>query len=264
MKITDKINNSRYTLKKILSDEWDTTVISDYSPLEISKIYNEPNISNPYIKTYLSGFVCNIKLQHKVISNYNLHIIYYNFPESSPDASKQKVTKSIADKLKKLYENEYLNSNDSVMAIINEPVSESIQKYIDNLNIEFQNDLEIIGLNSDIIEETDNIKCNDDSKNLKLNQDYNLKHFKNVHILDIDSVTNNLLEHNLVPKHTPVRNKVQIHKILNDCNANISQLPIILKNDIISKLIRLSAGDVCEIKRIDAKCGEYNFYRVCK
>ena len=257
MKITDKINNSRYTFKKILSDEWDTTVISDYSPLEISKIYNDPNISNPYIKTYLSGFVCNIKLQHKLISNYNLHIIYYNFPESSLNVSKQKVTKSIADKIKKLYENEYLNSNDSIMAIINEPVSESIQKYIDNLNIEFQNDLEINGLNSDILEEFSKL-------NLTLNHDYNLKHFKNVHILDIDSVTNNLLEHKLVPKHTPIRNKGEINKILDDCNANISQLPIILKNDIISKLIRLSPGDICEIKRIDDKCGEYNFYRICK
>jgi len=257
MKITDKINNSRYTLKKILSDEWDTTVISDYSPLEISKIYNDPNISNPYIKSYLSGFVCNIKLQHRVISNYNLHIIYYNFPESSLNASKQKVTKSIADKIKKLYENEYLNSNDSIMVIINEPVSESIQKYIDNLNIEFQNDLEINGLNSDISDEF--VK-----QGLTLNKEYNLKHFKNVHILDIDSLTNNLLEHKLVPKHTPIRNKEEINKILNDCNANISQLPIILKNDIISKLIRLSPGDICEIKRIDDKCGEYNFYRVCK
>tara|TARA_B110000858_G_C17784831_1_gene466644 strand:- start:1461 stop:2234 length:774 start_codon:yes stop_codon:yes gene_type:complete len=257
MKITDKINNSRYTLKKILSDEWDTTVISDYSPLEISKIYNDPNISNPYIKSYLSGFVCNIKLQHRVISNYNLHIIYYNFPESSLNASKQKVTKSIADKIKKLYENEYLNTNDSIMVIINEPVSESIQKYIDNLNIEFQNDLEINGLNSDISDEF--VK-----QGLTLNKEYNLKHFKNVHIIDIDSLTNNLLEHKLVPKHTPIRNKEEINKILNDCNANISQLPIILKNDIISKLIRLSPGDICEIKRIDGKCGEYNFYRVCK
>ena len=129
MNITDKINNSRYTFKKILSDEWDTTVISDYSSLEINKIYNEPNISNPYIKSYLTGFICNIKLQHKIISNYNLHIIYYNFPESSPNVSKQKVTKSITDKIKKLNENDYLNSNDSVMLIINEPVSESIQKY---------------------------------------------------------------------------------------------------------------------------------------
>ena len=112
-------------------------------------------------------------------------------------------------------------------------------------------------MNSDISDEFSKL-------NLTLNQDYNLKHFKNVHILDIDSLTNNLLEHKLVPKHTPIRNKEEINKILNDCNANISQLPIILKNDIISKLIRLSPGDICEIKRIDDKCGEYNFYRICK
>jgi len=264
MKITEKINNSRFTLKKILSDEWDTTVIPDYSPLEINKIYKDSDISMFFKKSYGHGFICNIKLQHKVISNYNLHIIYYNFPDLSPGAPKQKVTKSIAEKIKKLYENDYFSTNDSVMTIISEPVSESIQKYIDNLNIEFQTDLEINGLNSDILDGKDNIKCNLPSENLKLNQDYNLKHFKNVHILDIDSLTNNLLEHKLVPKHEVIRNKEEINKILDDCNAIISQLPIILKNDIISKLIRLSPGDICKIKRIDNKCGEYNFYRICK
>ena len=36
------------------------------------------------------------------------------------------------------------------MIVINESVSETIQKAIDNLNIELQNDLELTGLNSDI------------------------------------------------------------------------------------------------------------------
>ena len=31
MKITEKINKSRYTLKNILSNEWDTLSIQDYS-----------------------------------------------------------------------------------------------------------------------------------------------------------------------------------------------------------------------------------------
>ena len=35
-------------------------------------------------------------------------------------------------------------------------------------------------------------------------------------------------------------------------------------NDIIAKLIRLSPGDICKIKRINNKCGENYFYRVCK
>ena len=36
------------------------------------------------------------------------------------------------------------------------------------------------------------------------------------------------------------------------------------KNDIISKLIRLTHGDLCEIQRNSDKCGEYPFYRICK
>ena len=40
--------------------------------------------------------------------------------------------------------------------------------------------------------------------------------------------------------------------------------PGILKTDIISKLNRLTTGDICEITRESLKCGEYLFYRVCK
>ena len=163
----------------------------------------------------------------------------------------------MVDNIKKLYDEEYFSSNDSVMIVINESVSETIQKAIDNLNIELQNDLEISGLNSDIMNDFK-------SKDIKLGNEYNLKHFKNIQILDINSLTNNLLEHNLVPKHEVIRNKTDINKILEDCNANISQLPIILKNDIISKLIRLSPGDLCKITRNNNKCGINYFYRVCR
>ena len=39
MKKTEKINRSRYTLKEILSNEWDTSLIPDYSDAEIEKMY---------------------------------------------------------------------------------------------------------------------------------------------------------------------------------------------------------------------------------
>ena len=239
MKITEKINKSRYTLKSILSNEWDTLLIQDYSLKELDSIYS----NNSGLEQYGYGFICNLKLPHKIIQNYSLHIVYYKFPDLSPDSTTSKVSKkSLVDNIKKLYDEEYFNSNDSVMIIINESVSETIQKAIDNLNIELQNDLELSGLNSDILDEFK-------SKDIKLGNEYNLKHFKNIQILDIDSLTNNLLEHNLVPKHEVIRNKTDINKILEDCNANISQFPIILKNDIIAKLIRLSPGDLCKITR---------------
>jgi DNA-directed RNA polymerase subunit H (RpoH/RPB5) len=254
MKITEKINKSRYTLKSILSNEWNTVPIQDYSLKELDSIYS----NNSGLEQYGYGFICNLKLSHKIIENYSLHVVYYKFPDLSPDSTTSKVSKkSLIDNIKKLYDEEYFSSNDSVMIVINESVSETIQKAIDNLNIELQNDLESMGLNSDIMNQLK-------SKNIKLGNEYNLKHFKNIQILDINSLTNNLLEHNLVPKHEVIRNKEDINKILEDCNANISQLPIILKNDIISKLIRLSPGDLCKITRNNNKCGINYFYRVCR
>ena len=254
MKITEKINRSRYTLKSILSNEWNTLIIQDYSLKEIDSIYS----NNSGLEQFGYGFICNLKLSHKIIENYSLHVVYYKFPDLSPDSTSSKVSKkSLIDNIIKLYEEEYFKSNDSVMIIINENISETIQKAIDNFNIEIQNNLELTGLNSEIMDEFK-------SKDIKLGKEYNLKHFKNIQIIDINSLTNNLLEHNLVPKHEVIRNKEEINKILEDCNANISQLPIILKNDIIAKLIRLSPGDLCKITRNNEKSGINYFYRVCK
>ena len=59
--------------------------------------------------------------------------------------------KSLIDNINKLYENEYLNNNDSVMIIVNESISETVQKAIDDYNIELQNQLEVNGLNEDIM-----------------------------------------------------------------------------------------------------------------
>ena len=55
-----------------------------------------------------------------------------------------------------------------------------------------------------------------------------------------------------------------INEILESNNCLLSQLPIILKNDQISKLLRINTGDICEIERDSKKSGEYVFYRVCK
>ena len=63
---------------------------------------------------------------------------------------------------------------------------------------------------------------------------------------------------------TPIRKSEDINKILELCNSSINQLPIILKDDIISKIIRLAPGDICKIIRKSSKSGDYPFYRVCK
>ena len=80
----------------------------------------------------------------------------------------------------------------------------------------------------------------------------------------VNELINNLLTHELVPKHVVYRCNKEKNKILENCNCKLNQLPIIKFNDAISKLIRLAPDDICEIIRTSKKCGEYPFYRVCK
>jgi len=254
MKKTEKINKSRYTLKEILSDEWDTSVITDYTESEIEKIYL--NSDNSFIGQFGLGFNCNIILNHRIITNYRLLILYYNFKEI--DKTSQKVNDKIRDKItKEIYGTNYINDCDSIMIIIDGNFTESIEHYISILNIELQNNLSQNGLTKEI---NDELK----SLNMELNNDISLRHFKNVYIINIDSLTNNLLKHSLIPEHKCIRDNKSIDEILTKCNSTINQLPIILKTDIISKYKRLTTGDICEITRVSLKCGEYPFYRVCK
>ena len=140
-----------------------------------------------------------------------------------------------------------------MIIIINDNISESLESSFDELNISLQNDLKMIELNDSIIQEMN-------ENNFPLEK----KHFRNVVVLSIDSITNNLLQHRLVPKHTPIRDNKSIQEIISRVNSSANQLPIILKNDIISKLTRLANGDLCEIQRNSDKCGEYPFYRICR
>jgi DNA-directed RNA polymerase subunit H (RpoH/RPB5) len=254
MNKTEKINKSRYTLKEILSDEWDTSVIPDYTDDEIERIYL--NSDNSFLAQFGLGFNCNIILNHNTITNYRLLILYYNFKEI--DKASQKVNDKIRDKIiKEIYDENYINNNDSIMIIVDEKITESMENYISVLNIELQNNLSQNGLTKEISDELISL-------NMELNNDISLRHFKNAYILNIDSLTNNLLKHSLIPEHKVIRDKKSIDEILNKCNANINQLPMILKTDIISKLKRITTGDICEITRSSLKCGKYPFYRVCK
>ena len=248
MNIIEKVNRSRYTLKEVLSTEWDTSVIPDLSNQEIEKFYSIQSSSISPFPGVAAG--CNFTLQHKFIPSHTLHIIYYNFPEVGRVSSK--VTKAACDKLEDYYNSETVQKEDSLFVIINDKVSQSLEKSFDALNIKLQNNFDE-DISKEIVDEMD-------TNDFPLEK----KHFRNVHLFGIDSFTNNLLKHRLVPKHTAVRSKKDIQRILDKCNCNPLQLPIILKNDIISKLTRLANGDLCEIQRNSDKCGEYPFYRICK
>ena len=253
MKKTEKINRSRYTLKEILSNEWDTSVIPDYTDNEIEKIYH--NSDNSFVNTFGFGFNCNIILNHKQISNYRLLVLYVNFKDN--DKSSQKINDKLRNKIDNLYEEGYINQCDSIMIVVDEKISESIEKYMHTLNIELQTEINTHGLTTEIQEEM--VKSN-----ITLGEDLSLKHFKNVFCLDINSLTNNLLKHSLIPSHIIIRDKKTINEILEKCNCSANQLPIILKTDIMCKLNRVSQGDILDIKRNSIKSGEYSFYRICK
>ena len=140
----------------------------------------------------------------------------------------------------------------SIIMIINDIISESLQSSFDNLNVKLQNDLENDNLDEKVISEM---------KKNKLSLEK--KHFRTVTLFNINNLTNNVMEHRLVPQQTAIRDRQEIKTILEENNCNTKQLPIILKYDIISKYLRLSPGDLCKITRKSIKTGEYDFYRIC-
>mgnify|MGYP001177584745 CR=1 FL=1 len=248
MIITEKVNRTRYTLKEILSDEWNTSVVPDYSDIEIEKIYNTQTAS---LLSMGVASACNFTVSHKHIPSHKLHIVYFQFPEIGKTSSK--VTKSICDKIHNLYKNNDIEFEDSLFILLNEPVSESLESNFNQLNTILQNEYETVPMSDKIIKEMQSSKF-----------PLEKKHFRNVRVFDVNLFTNNVLKHHLVPKHTVIRSKTGIEEILTKYNCNVHQLPIILKNDNIAKILRVTPGDICSIERNSRKSGTYQFYRICK
>ena len=245
-----KINKSRSLFKKFLESEWDVSVISDYSDEEIEKLYNLKSSKNPL--AFGKAGNLNITLEHSKIKGHRLHIIYYNFPEIN--ARSLKVTKQSAEKINKLYLEEAIEPDDSVIMVVTEKISENLEKAIEDLYKFRQGQLIINNLADNIIDE-----------NEKLNEEkYRLEYFQNIHIFSIDNISFDISLNITVPKHRCIRNNKEINNILKKVNARKEQMPIILRNDPMAKLIRLCPGDICEITRKSERCGEYKYYRICK
>jgi len=242
--IIDNLNKTRHTLKEVLKNDWDTSSIVDLSNEELEVMYSS-TFMNP---DNLNG--CNFSLKHNQISNVKLHIIYYNFPEIGNVSTK--ITKYSFNEIYE-YLKHIFDSEDSVFIIINENITETISNNLENLNIKIQSEYKSQKISEFVLQEMQDKNCFLEKK-----------HFRMVHLFNINHLTNNLLNHRLVPLHIPIRNEKDKKKILEKCNCTLNQLPIILKNDPIAKLIRLAIDDICEIKRDSIKSGEYSFYRVCK
>lgn len=249
--IIEKINNSRYVLKDILTTEWNVSVIQDYSNQEIESMYSVPSAKINSINSLGNASACNLSIPHKYIPSVNLHIIYFNFPEIGKLNSK--ITKSACDKISNLYKSEMIQPEDSIFVIINDIISESLKKSFETLNITLQNEIEDIPLSESIQTEMKQ------SKHI-----LEKRHFRNVQLFNINSLTRNILQHSLTYKHEPIRSKTEINKILETCNCKKNQLPIISKTDPVAKLLRIVPGDIAKITRNSKKCGEYPYYRLCK
>lgn len=251
MHLLEKVHKSRFHLKQLLENEWNTDIINDVSLKELKIMYSTQN-DNAYID---SG--CNFTLTNLKIPSHKLHVIYYNFPELHRSGTK--INKTCCDKLTSYYEKEgfdddYLfKKEDSLLIIINEVVSESLSKNIEEMYLKGQDELLKYDISEDI------------KKEMKTNKfEMDKPYFRNIHIFNIDCLTIDLLSHRLVPKHEVIRDKEQIKQIFKETNSNEYLLPVILRTDPIAKLKRLCPGNICKITRYSGTCGSNVYYRICK
>ena len=242
MDIIKKIELSRKTLKEILSEEFNTDTLPILSKSELDILYrlNEPN----NIYSFISNCpACCFSLEHRNIHGYNLHIVYYNFPNIGANKSTKINKNSFIERIKKLYESNLIEQTDSIIVILNDSISESTMQINNTINIILQED-----------------EINMNHLDTKLKQD----HFRNIYIFDIKSLIFNILKHKFVPKHEVIRDTEKINKIFQENNCDENKLPIILKNDPVAKLKLCVPGDIMKITRKSKTAGEYIYYRICK
>ena len=85
-----------------------------------------------------------------------------------------------------------------------------------------------------------------------------------VNIVSISELQFNIMEHNLVPKHTKITSD-EIVQVKKDYNiSDKSQFPKISRFELISRIIGMKPDDICKIIRISQTAGETEYYRVCK
>ena len=243
MDIIKQIAKSRQILKEVLSEEYDTDTLPIYSIDEIDKLFSIESSKNPF--SILShggqgqGNACNFTLKHRILDNHQLHVLYYNFQRDG----KTKVTKTVIDKIIKLYDDNIIQPTDNIILILNESIKDTIRNLNNTLNL--------------LLKEKDfDIKKND----IQLKK----KHFRNVFMFNIKTLQFNILKHKFVPKHEVIRNNDTIQQILKNCNCTINQLPIISKEDPVSKIKMCTQGDLCKITRNSKTSGDYIYYRVCR
>ena len=244
-----KINQTRKNLKTYLHKEWDVSEIQELSDKEIEVLYTTKVPKKSNLSNLGHAIGCNFSLQHRMIPSHYLHVIYFHFPEYGE--TPLKLTKTCADKLKSLYSNGMLDKEDSIMMIIANPISETVEIAIEEVYIHLQQEIKKQGVSEEIREELQEI-----------GDMYNESHLGNIHLFHLDHLAIDITNHVLVPKHECIRDQPGIQDILTSCNATQSQLPVIKRTDPQAKLMRMAPGDICKITR-RTLAGESITYRIC-
>lgn len=85
-----------------------------------------------------------------------------------------------------------------------------------------------------------------------------------IQIWEIKKLQFNISKHVLVPKHEIIRDESEIRSIVERyLLKSKQQLPLILKNDPMSRYLGLKGGEVVKISRPSPTSGEYVMYRCC-
>lgn len=249
MYIVEKINRTRKVLKELLENEWDVSLINDLSIKELEIMYENAN-TNIHESTG-----CNITLEHKKIKEHKLHVLYYNFPELNRGGTK--INKTCCDKLIGLYkdsdddEDGIFEKEDSLLVIIVDPMSETIEKGIEDMYLQ----------NTELILK-EGLRESIEGKRVSLGLDKS--YFRNIQMFHIDRLTINMTKHELVPKHIKINTEKEQNALLNKLGITKNMMPVILRTDAIGKFLRIVPGDICEIHRVSQQSGVTKYYRVCK
>ena len=84
-----------------------------------------------------------------------------------------------------------------------------------------------------------------------------------IHIFLTKELMYNPTKHSLVPKHEKM-SETEVKKLMEQLQLKKkTQLPFILKTDIISRWLGLKQGDVVKITRYSETSGEYYYFRCC-
>lgn len=237
--IINKIAKSRKVLKELLENEYDTSTLDIYTIKQIDELYSKQIEKNDPYFSLGNAISCNFTLNHKKNNFSKIHIFYYNFPEYNSLKS-TKFNKSVIQRIIDLYNTDIIGEYDNVIIIINEKITDSYETILNNLNESLQ------------LHDFSSLKSNLDKR-----------HFRISFLFNIDSLQCNLLNHELVPKHEVIRNSDDIKDILNKCNCELDELPIIKHTDAIARLILCVSGDICKITRKSTTNGYYEYYRLC-